>query len=87
MIEKPLTYPEHMILTALLDDVPLTILELAEKTRLPHQTVVLTLPHLGEQGYLVMGGDEVRKKLTFTLTHAGSALITQAGENPASAEV
>lgn len=87
MTKEPLKYPEHTVLTALLDDAPLTILELVEKTRLPHQTVLLTLPCLGEQGYLVMGGDEVRKKLTFTLTHAGSALIAQAGENPAAPEV
>lgn len=87
MNENALTSSEHKILSALLDDVPLTIIELVKKTELPHTTIVMTLPQLGERGYLRMGGDEKRKMLLLTLSHSGSALIAQAGENPAAPEV
>ena len=71
---------ERSILNALYDDVPLTILELVEKTKLPHLTVLRTIPKLGGEGYLVMGGDGERKQLIFTLTNKGSALVARGEE-------
>ena len=70
---------DQAILNALYDDVPLTILELVEKTKLPHLTVLRTIPKLGEKGCLEMGGDGKRKQLIFTLTLKGSAMAAQKG--------
>ncbi len=87
MHEETLTLTEHEILNALLDDVPLTIIELVRKTELPHETVVLTLPQLGERGHLRMGGDGKRKMLLFTLSHSGSAVVARADERPGTSQM